>query len=139
MIPQRLSLVTLGARDLPALRRFYLGLGWTEIAGGNDDWCAFLLGGVLLSLFPDQLLRAESTAPPGRGGFTLALNVDTKEEVDVVFADMVETGATAMAEPQTREWGGRSGYVSDPEGNVWEIAWAPGLVFGERGEVLSFG
>lgn len=139
MVPQRLTLVTLGADDLPSLRRFYLALGWKEIEGSNDNWCAFLNGGVLFSLFPDELLRAESSAPKGRGGFTLALNVDTKEEVDVTFAAIVEAGATPMGQPQDREWGGRSGYVADPEGNVWEIAWASSLVVGERGEVVSFG
>jgi len=38
-----------------------------------------------------------------------------------------------------RFWGGRSGYIADPEGNRWEIAWAPGLALDERGAVLRFG
>ena len=48
-------------------------------------------------------------------------------------------GAVSVAEPADREWGGRSGYVADPEGNRWEIAWAGGAVFDERGALLSFG
>ena len=28
---------------------------------------------------------------------------------------------------------------ADPEGNRWEIAWAPGLTFGDAGEVTGFG
>jgi len=60
--PTRLSVVTLGARDLPKLRRFYARLGWR-----------------------------------------------------------------------------RSGYIADPEGNRWEIAWAPGAAFDERGALTSFG
>lgn len=36
-------------------------------------------------------------------------------------------GAVAVAEPTDREWGGYSGYIADPEGNRWELAWAPGF------------
>ncbi|HEY1830054.1 MAG TPA: VOC family protein [Acidimicrobiales bacterium] len=139
MIPQRLSAVTLGARDLPSLRRFYRGLGWQEITGSDDHWTSYLAGGVLLALFPEEELDAEAGAPDGRGGFTLALNVDQVDQVDEVYSQALAAGATSLAEPQDRSWGGRSAYIADPEGNRWEVAWAPGVVFGERGDVVSFG
>jgi hypothetical protein len=139
MVPQRLTLVTLGARDLPTLRRFYGALGWQEVEGSNDTWCAYVTGGVVFSLYPEELLDAESSATQGRGGFTLAINVDHREEVDTTLDAAVAAGASPLGQSQDREWGGRSGYVADPEGNRWEIAWAPGLVLGERGEVVSFG
>lgn len=69
---------------------------------------------------------------------TLAVNVDSAEAVNEAFASAAAAGAQAVAEPQDRSWGGRSGYIADPEGNRWEIAWAPGLTFGERGAVLRF-
>jgi uncharacterized protein len=140
MIPARLTFVTLGARDLPALRRFYRGLGWKEVEGSDDGWSAFLLGGVVFSLFPAEALDEEAgSVATGSGGFTLAVNVDHVAEVDSTFAAAIEAGARPLARPQDRSWGGRSAYVADPEGNRWEIAWAPGLVLGERGEVLRFG
>ena len=37
-----------------------------------------------------------------------------------------EAGARSIAGPVEREWGGYSGYLADPEGNRWEITWAPG-------------
>jgi uncharacterized glyoxalase superfamily protein PhnB len=67
------------------------------------------------------------------------MNVDQNGDVDSTFADMVDAGARPYAQPQDRPWGGRSAYVADLEGNRWEIAWAPGLRLGERGEVLAFG
>src|SRR4051794_22168672 len=51
-LPARLTAVTLGARDLPGLRRFYAGLGWTQVPESSDEWAGFLLGGTLLSLYP---------------------------------------------------------------------------------------
>lgn len=142
-VPPRLSAVTLGARDLPKLRQFYGGLGWSEIPGSDDGWVGFLLGGVLLTLYPLPALADEAAAgeplPTGFSGVTLACNVDAVEQVDASFAAAVAAGATPVAEPVDREWGGRSAYIADPEGNRWEIAWASTAVFDDRGVLVSFG
>ena len=143
MIPQRLSFVTLGALDLPRLRAFYEAMGWTPREGSNDEFTAFLVGGVILALYPRHLLHAEA-APDlalsdagAWSGIPLALNVETPADVDAVFDQAVRAGARAVAAPQDREWGGRSAYVADPEDNRWEIAWAPGIAFAESGAVVE--
>ena len=143
-VPSRLSVVTLGARDMGVLRSFYRSLGWPEQPSSDDSWSAFLLGGVLLALFPLSDLAAEAApgVPEPAGGWsgtTLACNVDSRAEVDTAFAAAVAAGATVVAEPTDRSWGGRSGYIADPEGNRWEIAWAGTAVFDERGALVSFG
>jgi len=141
-VPSRLSVVTLGAQDMSTLRQFYSGLGWSQVPGSDDNWAGFL-GGVLLALYPFDALAAEGApdlpANEGFAGFTLACNVDNAEQVDEAFAAAVAAGATPIAEPMTRDWGGRSGYIADPEGNRWEIAWASTAVFDDRGALTSFG
>jgi catechol 2,3-dioxygenase-like lactoylglutathione lyase family enzyme len=129
---------------MAVLRRFYHALGWSELSGGTDEFSGFHLGGVLLALYPLTDLAAEAApgAPGPAGGWsgvTLACNVDTRDEVDRAFADAVAAGATAVAEPTDRHWGGRSAYFADPEGHRWEIAWAPMAKFDERGALASFG
>jgi catechol 2,3-dioxygenase-like lactoylglutathione lyase family enzyme len=142
-LPARLSVVTLGARDLPRLRQFYGRLGWQEVPGGDDGWVGYLLGGVLLALYPIDDLAAEAApdlaTSSGFSGVTLACNVDSEEGVDAAFAAAVAAGAIPIAEPVAREWGGRSAYIADPEGNRWEIAWASSAVFDDRGALTSFG
>jgi uncharacterized protein len=143
-IPPRLSVITLGARDLSRLRTFYRSLGWPELPASDDGWSAFLLGGVLLALYPLPDLASEAApgVPDPAGGWsgvTLACNVDDPTEVDAAFAAAVAAGATAVAAPTDRSWGGRSAYIADPEGNRWEIAWAGTAVFDERGALVSFG
>ncbi|MFE1400197.1 VOC family protein [Nocardiopsis dassonvillei] len=141
-LPARLSVVTLGARDLPELRRFYRALGWEEVPASGDGWAAFLLGGVLLALYPVEELATEAAdgapGPVGWSGITLACNVDGPEQVDSAFAAAVRAGATVVAEPVERPWGGRSAYVADPEGNRWEIAWASAARFDGRGALTGF-
>lgn len=141
-IPARLSFVTLGARDLPRLRDFYKGLGW-QPSVETDNFAAFLLGGVVLGLYAMENLNAEAApgldADGGWSGVTLAINVATREEVDEVWTAAVAAGATPVVEPVDHPYGPRSGYVADPEGNRWEIAWAEGLEWDARGAVTKFG
>jgi uncharacterized protein len=141
-VPARLSIVTLGARKMGVLRSFYLALGWRELPSSDDAWTGFLLGGVLLALFPLPDLAAEaapgSPGPTGWSGVTLACTVSTREEVDAAYAAAVEAGATPVAAATDRSWGGRSAFMADPEGNRWEITWAPRAAFDERGALLSW-
>jgi uncharacterized glyoxalase superfamily protein PhnB len=129
-VPQRLSYVTLGARDMATLRAFYARLGWADRPGSSDEFATFETGSALLALYPLELLSAE--AAPGEAspdsswrGMTLAINVDSRDAVDETYEAALSAGATPVAEPVQREWGGYSGYIADPEGNRWEIAWAP--------------
>ena len=142
-LPSRLSVVTLGARDLPRLRAFYKKLGFPIRIESSDEFASFLLGGVVLALYPLDSLAAEAApdvGPPegGWSGVTLAINVNARDEVDGAFAAAIEAGATVVGEPIDREWGGRSGYLADPEGNRWEVAWAPDMTFDDRGAVKQF-
>jgi uncharacterized protein len=141
VIPSRLSVVTLGAHDVAALRSFYERLGWTTNSNA-DDFAAFPLGGAVLCLFAVGKLAAEAgTDPPpatssGFKGSTVSINVDRREQIDTALAAAAEAGATVLAEPVDREWGGASAYFADPEANTWEIAWLPEGEFDERGALI---
>jgi hypothetical protein len=43
MVTQRISLLTIGAYDLPALRTFYQSLGWEETEISSDKYAVFNL------------------------------------------------------------------------------------------------
>jgi len=140
MIPARLSLATHGAADVAGLRAFYERLGWSTTSTA-DDFAALPLGGAVLAIYDAAKLAAEagSAEPPaavGFKGFTLAINVDREEQVGEAIAAAREAGASILAEPVKREWGGCSAYFADPEGNVWEVAWLPGAEFDERGGLI---
>ncbi len=132
-LPQRLTFVTLGARDLPNLRSFYRGIGWVENDEGSDTYSSFDCGSVKLALYPVDLLQDEAAPdcePPGPGnwnGVTLAINFASADEVDIAYEAAISTGASPVGRPSKREWGGYSAYFADPEGNRWELAWAPGF------------
>jgi len=129
VIPARATVITLGARDLKALRDFYSGLGW-KLAVDLEGFAAVQMRGAVLALFPLEDLAADAnakSAAPERGlrGFTIAINVDRPEQVDETIAAVRAAGGRVTKEPETAEWGGRSGYFTDPEDNFWEVAWVP--------------
>ena len=55
------------------------------------------------------------------GHFEIALYVDTFEEVDRRYREVVDKGAVSVLEPTTEPWGQRTCYIADPEGNLIEI------------------
>ena len=138
--PARLSVVTIGARDVAGLRAFYERLGWTTNSTA-DDFAAFPLGGAVLCLYDMGHLAAEAGGAPVPDpvpfkGFTVSINVDERAQVDTALAAARDAGATVLAEPVDRDWGGASAYFADPEGNAWEIAWLPDAEFDERGGLI---
>jgi predicted lactoylglutathione lyase len=123
------NLITLGTIDFTRLRDFYAALGWPRVAD-DEDFVAFELRGAILALFPTERLAADGRTEPelGRGGvrFTIGLMATSPREVDDIVGRMRAAGAVVTKEPTDAEFfEGRSSYLADPEGNYWEIAWAP--------------
>ena len=129
----RISIITLGVTDLPRMVAFYRdGLGLTLFDDNTESIAFFQNKGTWLALYPREALAADVGIPleqvSGGGGFsgvTLAHNLRSKEEVDDLLAVAVSAGATLVKPAQDTFWGGYSGYFSDPEGYLWEIAWNP--------------
>jgi uncharacterized protein len=125
----RISIVALGVEDLARSTRFYAeGLGFPTTRSPEDGIVFFQLRGTILELFPYHSLAEDIgpgfDVPRSRfGGITLAHNVRTREEVDVVIARAVGHGAELLKPAQDTSWGGYSGYFADPDGYPWEVAW----------------
>lgn len=55
------------------------------------------------------------------GHYEIAMRVKNYAEVDKVFDRVVKMGAKPVLSPETEEWGQRTCYIADPEGNLIEI------------------
>ena len=124
---QRVSLVTLGVRDLARSRAFYEGLGWTTRAGPEDDVVFFQAGGMVVALWDRARLAEDSGVEDGEGwgGVTFAYNTRSADEVDAVIEQARAAGAAIPREPGETFWGGYSGVFVDPDGHPWEVAHNP--------------
>lgn len=134
---QRVSLVTLGVRDLVRARAFYEALGWKTNAAPDDDVVFFQAGCMIVSLWSREQLAEDSGATDsgGWGGVTLALNVRSPAEVDAVIAEAEAAGATIPRKGAETFWGGYSGVFVDPDGHPWEVAHNPHWTIADDGAV----
>jgi catechol 2,3-dioxygenase-like lactoylglutathione lyase family enzyme len=138
-IEARLNIVTLGVSDFKRARNFYEdGLGWRASQASQDNIVFFQLGGVVLALYPRNLLAEDATVQTtgsGFSGITLAQNVREKEEVLAVLKTAEAAGGKIVKPAQDVFWGGHSGYFADPDGHLWEVAWNPHFHLNICGEV----
>lgn len=124
----RISMITLGVRDLERATRFYQeGLGLPRMES-PPSVAFFNLNGSWLGLYGREALAEDAgISPQGSGftGFALAHNVTSEAAVDALLEQAVAAGATLVKPGQQVFWGGYSGYFSDPDGYLWEVAHNP--------------
>jgi uncharacterized protein len=134
---QRVSLITLGVRDLGRARRFYEALGWRTRAEPDADVVFFQAGGMVVALWDRASLAEDSGVEDGGGwgGITLAHNVRSRAEVDAIVEEARDGGAEVVREPAETFWGGYSAAIVDPDGHAWEIAHNPRWTVHDDGSI----
>jgi catechol 2,3-dioxygenase-like lactoylglutathione lyase family enzyme len=125
----RISIITLGVSDLKRSVVFYRdGLGLPTNYKDGEGIAFFQLRGTWLALYPSDELAKDACLPLERatfGGFTLAYNVRSKQEVDETIKQALAISASLLKPAGDMFWGGYSGYFADPDGHPWEVAWNP--------------
>lgn len=123
----RLDGFGLFVEDMGRMIRFYRDVLGFEIKEDEDTSNVFLVkDGTLFLLygrsdFEKMTSRRYEYIKGLNGHSEIALYVDTFEEVDERFKEVVQKGAKPILEPTTEPWGQRTCYVADPEGNLIEI------------------
>ena len=130
-VDARVNFITLAVADVADARRFYVdGLGWSPSFEAEGEVVFFRVSPTLvLALWSAAAFEGEVGAirrGDGHPPFTLAHNVPAREQVDQVLAAAAAAGAELLESGTPREWGGYTGYFSDPDGFVWEVAYNPG-------------
>jgi catechol 2,3-dioxygenase-like lactoylglutathione lyase family enzyme len=135
-VEQRLSLVTLGVRDVARARAFYEGLGW-KVGWTDGDVVFFQAGGMVVALWSREKLAADSGVEDGGGwgGVTFAYIAPTPADVDSVLAAADAAGAQIARPGGETFWGGYSGVFVDPDGHPWEVAVNPSWTLEPDGTV----
>jgi catechol 2,3-dioxygenase-like lactoylglutathione lyase family enzyme len=137
-VPARVSLVTLGVPDVARATEFYVRLGWPlSSASVEGEVSFFRMAGAILGVWDIKELAADANledAPAADGrsrAVALAINCDSRAQVDAALRDAEAAGATILKSPVAQDWGGYSGYFADPDGNAWEVAHNPDWPIGD--------
>ncbi|MDC7682193.1 VOC family protein [Asticcacaulis sp. BYS171W] len=136
---QQISVITLGIDDLSRSRRFYTeGFGWTPVFE-NAEIVFYQMNGLMLGTWLKSGLASDSGVyASGTGGFALAHNVPEQADVEPVMAALMAAGGKLTGQADAPLHGGFRGYVSDPDGHLWEVAWNPVWTIDAQGHV-TFG
>lgn len=114
-------------KDMAKMITFYRDVLGFEIQEDLDTANVYLIkDGTLFMLYGrndfEKMLNRKLEYTKGfNGHFEIALYVDTFEEVDKRFNEVVAKGATPVLPPETEPWGQRTCYIADPEGTLIEI------------------
>lgn len=135
---QRISIITLGVDDLQKSRIFYDSLGLKVVTEEqSDEIICYNLQSMALALFPWEKLAEDAGISPSRSGyssFTIAYNVNSEIEVETILKKANQAGGKIIKPAQKVFWGGYSGYFSDPDNHLWEVAYNPFSKLGPNGE-----
>lgn len=113
--------------DMPTMVRFYRDVLGFEIKEEENTSNVFLeKDGTLFLLyrksdFEKMTGRSFSYVKGLNGHYEIALSVSNYAAVDRAFETVVKMGAQAVMTPTTEQWGQRTCYIADPEGNLIEI------------------
>lgn len=137
---QRLSVITLGVNNLPAQVDFFKKkIGWKAVAE-NKDIIFFKMNGFLFSLLDKKVLAEGAGINPEGSGFkslTLSCNVSTKEQVDELYKQYQAKEVRILKPPSATPFGGYYFTFSDPEDNVFEVAFNPYIPLDESGNTIT--
>ena len=101
-------------------------MGFEVMMQVENNYVEFENEGVRFAL-STKTVMAEAT---GEGGYLeenkghpleLAFRVNTPEEVDVKYNELVEKGATPVKGPEDQPWNQRTAFFADPDSNIHEI------------------
>jgi predicted lactoylglutathione lyase len=136
---QRITIIGLGVDDLKRSTAFFERLGWRRSVKQAEGIAFFQCGSIAVSLYPRvELAEDAGVSPKGEGfeGFTIAYNTRKKEDVDDVLAEAESAGGKIVKPAREASWGGYSGYFSDLDGHLWEVAWNPMFPLNDAGAVI---
>jgi catechol 2,3-dioxygenase-like lactoylglutathione lyase family enzyme len=119
--------ITIGVADMKRAKQFYregLGLSvkkdyrkFVSFSGGD--------GTSDLAMYKWDALADDAAVPPagtGFRGFTMSHIVESTEDVDALL-DMATRAGGKIVKPATvASRGGHSGYFTDPDGHLWQVA-----------------
>ena len=133
-----MNFLTLACRDVERMASFFRDLGWPEAPSSEPIHRVFqLTNGVVIALYgAHHYERDYGPLTPGFRGFTLGINLGSREEVLAVHAALRGIGgATALDDPVDSPHGFMGFSFKDPEDNVWEVAWSEHSTVDESGRL----
>ncbi len=125
---KRFDMVGLFVNDLTTMVNFYRDVIGIQIEwNGEGPYAEFNHEGIRFALYerkmlPQLLGRTPEFTNKLNGTFELAINVGKPENVDREYERIIQQGGRSIYGPRNEPWNMRSAMITDPDGNLIEIA-----------------
>ena len=116
---RNLDYVILLCEEIPRMRVFYHEVLGFPIHGGNAEWVEMNVGATLLTL-RKRGRPYDGAKLPGSAGIQLAFRV-APSEVEKCHRELIQKQVEILDPPKDMEYGHRTLFFKDPEGNILEI------------------
>jgi uncharacterized protein len=115
-------------------------LGFHRKVAAAEGVGFFRAGACAIAVFPsEELAKDANVAFEGMAekfrGVALAWNCRSEHDVDAVIKRAGRAGAVVYKPAQDTFWGGYSGYFSDIDGHLWEVAYNPHFPLSDDGRL----
>lgn len=118
---QSVDYTVIFVRDMNAMRRFYEDvLGFVLSRELSPDWLEYGIGANTLTLARPRIVPQDTPTPIGSASLQLAFKV-SPDQVDQCADELKQAGIDLLSPPTDREFGHRTLFFRDPDGNVLEI------------------
>lgn len=122
----KIALITILTDDVPSLLKFYRDVLGFQVANDLGEYVEFENAGVRFAICARSIMETTTghpsfDEPKGGQSFELAFPLDTPDELDQAFAEVVAKGATFIQAPANMPWGQRTAFFADPDGNIHEL------------------
>ncbi|MEP5730759.1 MAG: VOC family protein [Sulfitobacter sp.] len=108
-------------RDMAAMRAFYEDvLGFTLDRALSENWFEYRVGSTILALSLPGLTATDEPVPVSTAAVQLAFCVPV-DGVDACAAELKSKGIAILSPPTDRDFGHRTLFFRDPDGNLIEI------------------
>jgi catechol-2,3-dioxygenase len=117
---RHLDYVVLLCDDLLRMKQFYHGIMGFPIYRDQGNWIELRVGSVLLALRPRDRPYDGPSFQPHSAAVQLAFRV-VPAEVDACYTELREHAVEILEPPTCKDYGHKTLFFKDPEGNVLEI------------------
>lgn len=108
-------------RDMQKMRAFYEGvMGFSLERALSENWFEYRIGATILALSSPGLTAQDAPVPQGTAAVQLAFCVPVKG-VDDCAHELAQKGIAIVSPPTDRDFGHRTLFFRDPDGNLIEI------------------
>jgi lactoylglutathione lyase len=123
----KISLITILTDNVSEMVNFYQNVLGFEIASQAGDNVEFHSEGVRFSICSRAIMSSItndhfSFNEKKKGqSFELAFPLNSHEEVDKTYDEVISRGAAPISGPSNMPWGQRTAFFADPDGNIHEL------------------